>query len=335
MCDAVLDLDNDLNLKDHFPKFANMLMHGAGRFLRGSAFSTFIRDDEDRAAMEETLRRGLDAGPGMVTTHLRDSMGNFVKVVVFHVPYLSLSGCTNYLIGLREDSDAWAGAGLGGCVCAQAFIGLGSMPEAVLRPDVVRELGVHSEAQTESFGRCIRYSDGTGAGSIRSSKSSHSHNTAACFGEWEVPDAEMAVRIAIAPGLPVARMGQGLCERLRVGEGEQCALADFLPDQGRGLISWLQEAVNVASLHGREDRFILKFGELELISRRPGAAGPVRGMAFVRFPWPLQAPEDVAIEVVLGLSRGQRGVTDGRGTAPVFVPQALPSGSSQRPICAL
>lgn len=219
MCDAVVDLDQDFRMKEHVPKMAHMLMHGSGRQLRGAKFLDFIGDDEDRTSATAALqqsRQHFGRAAGMFKARLRDSMGNLVRVLLYHVPYTSVGGDTHYLVGFREEPDESA------CAPLQSEARAGSrMPNAVLRADIANVLhsGAPGSASETSDSRSSRSSLGSRGGE-------------SAYGEHEAPDTGMTVSFTVRAGLPVLAMGEDLCERLGVVAGEKCGLAEFLPMQG-------------------------------------------------------------------------------------------------------
>jgi len=110
ICDAVVDLDSDLVMKDHATKLANMLMHASGRSLQGVALQEYIVEGAGEQRFLKSIGRNSkgQSAPsyvGAFCTQMRDAMGNRVKVALFHVPYTTYAGETHHLIGIQEDKD--------------------------------------------------------------------------------------------------------------------------------------------------------------------------------------------------------------------------------------
>jgi len=249
---------------------------------------------------------------------LRDSMNNLVRTVVYHVPYRSVGGETHHLIGVREDAEAW---------CPTEPRG-----EAVLRPDIASEVSVAQPAPppTPSSGSSSRRRNvvSSSHGGSRASDLASSRLRANPYGEWQEPEKDMALRIAVEPGLPVWSMGDSLRTQLGIVGRDPVDLVEFLPGEGAEFSRWLQKVADDPANCHRRQSFTLRFGELALTSEREGAATPVRGTAFVYFERPRPVGGGKKEYVNVGLSRGLRLSTPlGRGTAASSTPQPLTLGA--------
>jgi len=100
----VVDMDKDLQLKSDDPSFSSLLMHGSGRRLKGTRFLNFFERDAPPGGFEWSVSSG-ELKPGSFVEWLRDAMGQRIKVVLYHMPYISISGTVHHLVGVREDSD--------------------------------------------------------------------------------------------------------------------------------------------------------------------------------------------------------------------------------------
>lgn len=112
-CDAVVELDQCLQMKSHCMKLSAMLLR-TGTTLEGLAFCDLLGPDSER--VNQLLRaHGEDkASPSAATTahvfqtHLVDSSGNRFCIEVFQVKYTLTDGQKCHTLGLRslEDQEA-------------------------------------------------------------------------------------------------------------------------------------------------------------------------------------------------------------------------------------
>jgi len=307
MCDAVLELDEDMHFKSHFTKFANMLMHGTGRPLKGIALSSFIGNSFDREALEETLRKGregVNSMPSMLSLRLRDAIGNSVRVALYQVPYTSVSGAIHHIIGLREESRADD-----------------QFPQGVLRSEIAQELGPGPSASS-ALALPPPVSIGRRTHSTSSNGSRRSRSSCAYIGEWEAPEWNMSVRVALDDRFSVKWMGEEICQKLGVDKDAKLDLADFIADGGRALRSWIDTNMAWSIAHSVDAQFTLRFDSLTLAGGGNGRA-LVTGMVFAKFTPPFRSGE-TPDEVILGWSRGRAAPAPARnGTAASSVPQSL------------
>jgi len=320
MCDAVLDLDHEMQFKSHFAKLSNMLMHGNGRSLQGLTLSTFIGDRSDKEAYEDALRQsrdGTNTKPTMLNLRLRDAIGNKVKVALYHVPYTSISGGTHHIIGLREENESWRPG--------EDLVETKSLPKAVLRPDIAEGLGSTPPPRPPvALGRRSSTSSNCSSRSSRSSRSTQR------MCEWEGPEWSMSARVTVDDGIPTKWMGQKLREKLGLDKDAACQVGDFLADGGRALRCWMETNLNLAISRGMDTPFTLRFDEVSLVADGGSGETLVSGMVFGQFAPPFGAGDEPD-EVMLGWSKGQCAPPQtpaGRGTAPTTNPQSLKPASS-------
>jgi len=111
VCDAVMDMDSEMRLKQHEESLSNLLMQGSGKSLRGASIMSCVVSDGGgqanfRASIDSNVRgRGGSPAPGMFGARLRDALGNNIRVTAYHVPYHTITGEVHHLLGMREDSD--------------------------------------------------------------------------------------------------------------------------------------------------------------------------------------------------------------------------------------
>lgn len=114
VCDAVVDLDSNLVMKEHVGKLAGLLMHGVDKTLQGSPLTDFIQQGEDQKRFHEMVKaypvdlsdEPMEQPSHKINLRMRDAAGRFFDVIMYHVPYLSIHGRTQHLIGLQDASDA-------------------------------------------------------------------------------------------------------------------------------------------------------------------------------------------------------------------------------------
>eukprot|EP00429_Kryptoperidinium_foliaceum_P015042 CAMPEP_0176034440 /NCGR_PEP_ID=MMETSP0120_2-20121206/17024_1 /TAXON_ID=160619 /ORGANISM="Kryptoperidinium foliaceum, Strain CCMP 1326" /LENGTH=340 /DNA_ID=CAMNT_0017367781 /DNA_START=163 /DNA_END=1183 /DNA_ORIENTATION=- len=109
VCDAVVEVDDDLMMTAHCAKLANMLMHGNGKDLSGASFQEYVVNDAGQETFESKIRRstrGHDGAflPGMFSCQIRDAIGNHLEVLCFHVPYATVGGSVHHVLGVQEGS---------------------------------------------------------------------------------------------------------------------------------------------------------------------------------------------------------------------------------------
>jgi len=292
-----VELDKDLRFKDHFPKLAIMLMHGAGKPLIGLAMSDFIPscDDEQsnfKNSVEQRLHQG-DGAAGLITTRLRDSMGNLVKVVSYHVYFLGVSGEGRHLIGILEDGDA-------GPEAERATARTGQ-PAAVLRTSIAHELDADSVHRPAANRRTASSPSGRGSRGSGSSRRSGVRGDS-ILGQED--DEDIAAKVQARGPFPVVWMGKNSRANLGLGDGEACDLGEFLPNGGEWLEMWLGETADKASEGNYGFAFTERFGEMSLESRRGGARGSMKELASARFQWPPRVNGEIQ-DVVLTFRRTQ------------------------------
>lgn len=108
MCDAVVHLKADLTLRERCPQLAALLLRGAA--MPGDSelppFTRYVHES-DRARFEDFISaETLEPGHAQsIHISLVDSMGQLVRVQLFHAAVLDLSSQVSHLIGITEDRD--------------------------------------------------------------------------------------------------------------------------------------------------------------------------------------------------------------------------------------
>jgi len=322
MCDAVVDLDAECRMKAHEPSLANMLMHGAGKSLRHVSLKDFLAPGEECDAFEAHIQRncGQD-GPrcvGMFSSHLRDSMQNAIRVVFYHVPYLTVGGSVRHLFGIREDTDETERDG-GPMQAAEerrpgrrrsrrGTAGRVEFPPAVVADDVASRLEVASAPPPE------RHSSEGGS----SSSGSGQHAASA--------------DVLVDDQLPIFHATEGLRSLLGLPVAGGCFSELLLPSDAREFFLWIHGCIKLQRSGVLPSPYSAKFGKLRL--RGPGVAVAAPMRVSVCFPAPPQlehAAHLVSIHVGSGASSGRRGSsrTGLRGTAAVQMAEELPPGAKR------
>ncbi|CAE7825755.1 rsmI [Symbiodinium sp. CCMP2456] len=123
-CDAVVELDSDLQLTSPGADIASLLLKDSSVSLQGKCFTDFVATS-DEAERAEQLLRGSDKGvhTGAFHTRLVDSCSSKFRTEVFHVSYSRLGGQTRHLLGLRDFTDQ---ASLAGRRAVDSTVGRGA-----------------------------------------------------------------------------------------------------------------------------------------------------------------------------------------------------------------
>eukprot|EP00927_Polykrikos_kofoidii_P021476 TRINITY_DN2028_c1_g1_i9.p1 TRINITY_DN2028_c1_g1~~TRINITY_DN2028_c1_g1_i9.p1 ORF type:complete len:606 (-),score=83.45 TRINITY_DN2028_c1_g1_i9:65-1828(-) len=107
VCDAAVELNEQLVITTDGPRLRAMLLHGSSRSLTGIEFVKFIPAEMDRETFVQHasgLANGLrqeNELADLFHINLRDSTNNELKVEIYMVPFTSFD-CTKFLIGIRE-----------------------------------------------------------------------------------------------------------------------------------------------------------------------------------------------------------------------------------------
>eukprot|EP00405_Crypthecodinium_cohnii_P033499 CAMPEP_0206526338 /NCGR_PEP_ID=MMETSP0325_2-20121206/664_1 /ASSEMBLY_ACC=CAM_ASM_000347 /TAXON_ID=2866 /ORGANISM="Crypthecodinium cohnii, Strain Seligo" /LENGTH=347 /DNA_ID=CAMNT_0054021479 /DNA_START=721 /DNA_END=1761 /DNA_ORIENTATION=- len=105
VCDAVVELDENLCLVGECLPLSNVLLRNGGRKLNGVPLKQLVMP-EDQARFEEALAlESTTAGANMFHVRLRDSWDNAAAMELFHVAFVTKGNELRRLIGLREYSD--------------------------------------------------------------------------------------------------------------------------------------------------------------------------------------------------------------------------------------
>lgn len=236
ICDAVVETDSDLRLKEHDQSLSTLLMLGAGKSLKGFSLKSFVvcEPDEQDSFQESIDRntRGHDSlpTPGLFSARMRDSLGNSIPMSVYHVPFASLSGVVHHLIGIREDGD---GAHRHGALSQCAAGSERRFPEGVLAEDVVRDLSAASALGT------------------RTSRSG--------AGRSYVPGGDtLTVDVAVADGLPIRSWSEAFRNAVSTyAEVEEPVFVDVLhrDHEKEALVAWIRQRSEVAHAAPRIETF--------------------------------------------------------------------------------
>jgi len=108
LCGAVLELDDNLKIKDHVQAFAGMLMLGPVRSLAGTEMQALMPRQDDRERFEICMRtphHGCGSTADIIPVRLADSLGNHVRVELLHVRFIGLGDILHHLVGVKELSD--------------------------------------------------------------------------------------------------------------------------------------------------------------------------------------------------------------------------------------
>mmetsp|Transcript_2259 Transcript_2259/g.6461 ORF Transcript_2259/g.6461 Transcript_2259/m.6461 type:complete len:590 (+) Transcript_2259:57-1826(+) len=251
MCHVVLDLDQELAMKEHVEKLACMLMHGTGTTLKGRSFIELLANEQDRISFRESARRSVtsdELSTSMLSTSLRDSMGNCVSSMLFHVPYRSVGGRVHHLVGLREDGESRSEQ-----PATSATPAMDEMPTAVLTEAMIRA----ARKQHRRSRRGPRTVRSEAMGGMRTSP---------------IDDkGELVAEVVASDVLPFNRASERFVQNLGIaGDPVGRSFRAFLPEQtGDRFASWVREHSRLV-LSGEREAFIGRFGEVEVLTAAPG-----------------------------------------------------------------
>jgi hypothetical protein len=110
MCDAVVQLNDDLTITEHSPPLAGMLLHGSDRSLVGTLFVQLLAAERDKTQFHNNMTKISDGNAGCMANvfhvQMRDSMSTAMNVQIFHVRFATGFEGYRHLIGVREHGDA-------------------------------------------------------------------------------------------------------------------------------------------------------------------------------------------------------------------------------------
>mmetsp|Transcript_134545 Transcript_134545/g.429738 ORF Transcript_134545/g.429738 Transcript_134545/m.429738 type:complete len:577 (+) Transcript_134545:120-1850(+) len=113
VCDAVVELDDDLRMAGDCPALSTALFRGQTKGLCGQLLKEFVFGDDQKHFEEQISSQDTPAAAAkMFHVRLSDSWGNAVPMELFHVPFSGVGEEPRHLIGLREHSDAHTYASL-------------------------------------------------------------------------------------------------------------------------------------------------------------------------------------------------------------------------------
>jgi hypothetical protein len=107
LCDAVVELDDELCIAGESPKLSALLFHGAGKSLRGAPFQDFMAYEEDQRLFQERTKReqGDNCLAQVLHLRMRDSLANTLKLEVFSVQFIDSDSKVRHLVGMRESTE--------------------------------------------------------------------------------------------------------------------------------------------------------------------------------------------------------------------------------------
>lgn len=105
VCDVVVELDGDLRIEHHAPKFAAFVTLQAHKDVQGMKLQQFMPFQEDSERFETSLRACTDGATGALHTTMRDSLSNKVQVEIFYVHFHDPDLSCHYFVGVREFTD--------------------------------------------------------------------------------------------------------------------------------------------------------------------------------------------------------------------------------------
>eukprot|EP00443_Scrippsiella_acuminata_P127236 CAMPEP_0115592718 /NCGR_PEP_ID=MMETSP0272-20121206/10929_1 /TAXON_ID=71861 /ORGANISM="Scrippsiella trochoidea, Strain CCMP3099" /LENGTH=343 /DNA_ID=CAMNT_0003027963 /DNA_START=406 /DNA_END=1434 /DNA_ORIENTATION=+ len=101
VCDAVVELDDELKIAEHTPKLALNLQHFMPIEEDRKRFEAHLSDHETIGEPEPSF----SSRSGALHATMRDSMSGRLQVEMFFVRFHSISGRRQYLVGIREFMD--------------------------------------------------------------------------------------------------------------------------------------------------------------------------------------------------------------------------------------
>ena len=111
-CDAVVELDEDLCLKDHSKELAGILLRKPDSSLAGRSFMEFVASSPEKVSVRQKLsdsacgaERVNESFANAFHTRLVDSCCSKFRTEVFHVSFRREDGEQCHLVGLRDFTD--------------------------------------------------------------------------------------------------------------------------------------------------------------------------------------------------------------------------------------
>jgi len=311
MCDAVVDLDANLRMMDHEASLANLLMHGPGRSSKGMGIRELVAPGRDREIFDESIARnvrGVDGSPmpGMFGSRVRDSIGNHLKVVIYHVPYETIAGQMNHLMGLRESTDGDL-PGEGG---SEGQHRGAKLPEAVLVDEVSEQLVRSTCARRPSFNAAGSSVNGSTTSSVRSVPG---ENT------WTAD-------VLVKDGLPFQYATENLKSKLGLNPDAEHFLDTLPTGEREAFFLWVKDRAEQVRAGALVAPRIEVYGNVAFVSG--GSQGGRVCHRKVRVCFPAVLAQDSTYAVSINLSRLPSGVVGSttRGTPAHVAPPELPSG---------
>jgi len=339
MCDCVVELDQDLLMKEHYNKLAGMLMLGPRKSTKGGDLTHFLACEEDKGrfvdfAKPPTQGEG-EASPGMISMEMRDGLGNVIRVVLYHLPFRSISGRLHHLIGIREDIDASLERSSAlGPLCPA---GMGT--RASLKRDPQLKEGRTSEMRWVDAGGQVAMPAGRLRQEIAERLSSQvvdlrpralsggasSHSSSSSVGRQA---GDMSVNVLLAGRLPLACPGAGFAAQF----GQHRNFFDLVDEEdAERLASWLRDRAGEV-LSGASQPAVAAFGDVTMATE--GRRVPHRLEAFFPAPAGQTSLDDyvACVRVAPRRRAGRSGRASApRGTAAAPSPMTLgrPSGNGE------
>ena len=92
-------------MQNGVPALSNLLLHGAGKSLKGMTLQQFMPSRDDKQSFEHVVNKASDSTAHVLHSTVRDSLCNELRMELFHIPFSNTNGNTHHLIGLREHTD--------------------------------------------------------------------------------------------------------------------------------------------------------------------------------------------------------------------------------------
>jgi len=109
LCDAVLVLDDSLQLTENSAPLSTLLLHGygaAGANLAGKDFLGYFNPEDRKHVRDALSASACSTLPAMaLNASLQDALGNAMKVELLHLRFERAGGESRYLVGIREYQD--------------------------------------------------------------------------------------------------------------------------------------------------------------------------------------------------------------------------------------
>mmetsp|Transcript_55814 Transcript_55814/g.150355 ORF Transcript_55814/g.150355 Transcript_55814/m.150355 type:complete len:448 (-) Transcript_55814:90-1433(-) len=142
VCDAVVELDDELRMVADCLASSNALFHGQARGLLGKPLKQFVVGADQLFYEEKMASQDESSTDAAKMFHVRlcDAWGNSVPMELFHVPFRGMGGEILHLVGFKEHGDARADVPETGHSVGESF------PSMPLAPMARAPRSVHGSA---------------------------------------------------------------------------------------------------------------------------------------------------------------------------------------------